>query len=94
MGESYDHTIETSGNFSLGIVSEGHLGYDDGEAECGGNHIVVAVRVRPLFASEVAEGKRSCCDVVNGNTVVIRKGADPGAYLRSQKVNVNFFKSK
>ena len=88
MGESFDyhHSVETSGNLSLGIVPEDKLGCTEGEEETGSENIVVAVRVRPLSAAEVAEGKRSCCDVLSSNTLVIRKGADPGAYLRSQKV--------
>lgn len=89
MGESFDHntTADASGNFSLSMVPEDQLsclGEETGSS--GRENIVVAVRVRPLSASEVAEGKRSCCDVLTRNTLVIRKGADPGAYLRSQKV--------
>lgn len=86
MGDSFDHTNETSGTFSLGIVPEDHFDNLE-ESTCGSSRIVVAVRVRPLSHTEIAEGKRSCCEVVNGNTVTIRKGADPGAYLRSQKVS-------
>lgn len=84
MGDSFDHntTADTS-NFSLSMVPENQLSC---LGDSGSEHIVVAVRVRPLSASEIAEGKRSCCDVLTRNTLVIRKGADPGAYLRSQKV--------
>lgn len=87
MGEPYENSIETSGISNLGIVPEDQFSSLDGESVCGANHIIVAVRVRPLSDTEIAEGKRSCCDVVNGKTVIIRKGADPGAYLRSQKVS-------
>lgn len=85
MGESFDNTntMDASANFSLSMVPEDQLSCSGG---AGSEHIVVAVRVRPLSSAEVAEGKRSCCDVLSSNTLVIRKGADPGAYLRSQKV--------
>lgn len=86
MGDSFDHnntTADASSNFSLSMVPENQLSC---LGDSGSEHIVVAVRVRPLSATEIAEGKRSCCDVLNRNTLVIRKGADPGAYLRSQKV--------
>lgn len=85
MGDSFDHsTLEASGNFSLSMVPEDHLSCIEDAGES--NNIVVAVRVRPLSEVEMAEGKRSCCEVLNGSTVVIKKGADPSAYLRSQKV--------
>ena len=86
MGDSYDHnntTADASANFSLSMVPENQLSC---LGDAGSEHIVVAVRVRPLSSNEIAEGKRSCCDVLTRNTLVIRKGADPGAYLRSQKV--------
>lgn len=87
MGESFDHnTADASANFSLSMVPEDQLSCLGGDGGSGSDNIVVAVRVRPLSAAEVAEGKRSCCDVLTSNTLVIRKGADPGAYLRSQKV--------
>lgn len=91
MGDSFDHTIaaDASANYSLSIVPENQLSCLGGESAllgAGREHIVVAVRVRPLSTTEIAEGKRSCCDVLTRNTLVIRKGADPGAYLRSQKV--------
>ena len=88
MGDSFDHssTADASGNFSLSMVPEDQLSCTGGEAGAGSEHIVVAVRVRPLSAAELAEGKRSCCEVLTSNTLVIRKGADPGAYLRSQQV--------
>lgn len=91
MGDSFDNintTAADASNFSLSCVPE-NLSCLEGESALGGSgseHIVVAVRVRPLSAKEVQEGKRSCCDVLTRNTLVIRKGADPGAYLRSQKV--------
>ncbi len=92
MGDSFDNVNTTAtadaSNFSLSCVPE-NLSCLEGEsalAGSGSEHIVVAVRVRPLSAKEVQEGKRSCCDVLTRNTLVIRKGADPGAYLRSQKV--------
>lgn len=87
MGDSFDHntTADASSNFSLSMVPENQLGCLGGDS--GSEHIVVAVRVRPLSATEIAEGKRSCCDALTRNTLVIRKGADPGAYLRSQKVS-------
>lgn len=88
MGESFDHsTADMTGNLSLSMVPEDQLSCLGMEG-AGSEHIVVAVRVRPLSESEVAEGKRSCCDVLTRNTLVIRKGADPGAYLRSQKVRL------
>lgn len=84
MGDSFDHssTADASANFSLSMVPEDQLSCTG----AGSEHIVVAVRVRPLSAAELAEGKRSCCEVLTSNTLVIRKGADPGAYLRSQQV--------
>lgn len=88
MGDSFDHintTADASSNFSLSMVPENQLSCLGGDA-AGSEHIVVAVRVRPLSSAEIAEGKRSCCDVLTRNTLVIRKGADPSAYLRSQKV--------
>lgn len=89
MGDSFDHNNTTadanaSSNFSLSMVPENQLSCLGGDS--GSEHIVVAVRVRPLSSTEIEEGKRSCCDVLTRNTLVIRKGADPGAYLRSQKV--------
>ncbi|CAM9177760.1 unnamed protein product [Scytosiphon promiscuus] len=95
MGESFDHnntTADASGNFSLSMVPENQLsclGGDSAFLGAGSDHIVVAVRVRPLSSTEIAEGKRSCCEVLTRNTLVIRKGADPGAYLRSQQGSVN-----
>lgn len=97
MGDSFDHnnnniTADASSNYSLSIVPENQLSCLAGESAllgAGSEHIVVAVRVRPLSATEIAEGKRSCCDVLTRNTLIIRKGADPGAYLRSQKVRVS-----
>lgn len=87
MGESFDHnTTDVTGNFSLSMVPEDQLSCLGVEGS-GSEHIVVAVRVRPLSDAEMAEGKRSCCDVLTRNTLIIRKGADPGAYLRSQKVS-------
>lgn len=87
MGESFDcHNTTADTNQSLSMVPEDQLSCLAGEGGVGSNHIVVAVRVRPLSPAEVAEGKRSCCDVLSRNTLVIRKSADPGAYLRSQKV--------
>jgi Kinesin motor domain len=53
------------------------------------NHMRVAVRIRPLSKEELASGKTACCSVVNGNTVVISKGAAHGSYLRSQQGQVN-----
>lgn len=91
MGDSFDHnntTADASSNFSLSMVPENQLSCLGGDAAAGSEHIVVGVRVRPLSDTEIAEGKRSCCDVLTRNTLVIRKGADPGAYLRSQKVGV------
>lgn len=90
MGESFDchHSTDVSGNLSLGMVPEERLEYLGEEGGTSSENIVVAVRIRPLSAAEVAEGKRSCCDVLSRNTLVIRKGADPSAYLRSQKVNL------
>lgn len=90
-GDSFDTNaddITANSNFSLSMVPEDQLSCLDGMVGVGSGseHIVVAVRVRPLSTAEVAEGKRSCCDVLNGNTVVIKKNADPAAYLRSQKV--------
>lgn len=91
-GDSFDGTSIngnndfSSSNFSLGMVPEDQLSCLEGMVGTGSEHIVVAVRVRPLSTAELAEGKRSCCDVLNGNTVVIKKSADPAAYLRSQKV--------
>lgn len=102
MGESFDHNNNTaadaSGNFSLSMVPENQLsclGGDSAFLGAGSDHIVVAVRVRPLSSTEIAEGKRSCCEVLTRNTLVIRKGADPGAYLRSQQVHYccTFFRS-
>lgn len=89
--DSFDVTKDngndfSNSNFSLGMAPEDQLSCMEGMAGTGSEHIVVAVRVRPLSSAEVAEGKRSCCDVLNGNTVVIKKSADPSAYLRSQKV--------
>lgn len=92
MGDSIDHnntTADASANYSLSIVPENQLSCLGGESAflgAGSENIVVAVRVRPLSDTEIGEGKRSCCDVLTRNTLVIRKGADPGAYLRSQKV--------
>lgn len=83
--DTINNDVTGSSNFSLRMVPEDQLSCL-GVDSTGSDHIVVAVRVRPLSEAEVAEGKRSCCDVLNGNTVVIRKGADPSAYLRSQKV--------
>ncbi|CAM9642672.1 unnamed protein product [Ectocarpus sp. 8 AP-2014] len=90
MGDSYDHstTADASANNSLSMVPENQLSCLAG-GDSGSENIVVAVRVRPLSATELAEGKRSCCDVLTRNTLVIRKGADPGAYLRSQKGSAN-----
>ncbi|CAM9706724.1 unnamed protein product [Ectocarpus sp. 4 AP-2014] len=90
MGDSYDHstTADASANNSLSMVPENQLSCLAG-GDSGSENIVVAVRVRPLSAIELAEGKRSCCDVLTRNTLIIRKGADPGAYLRSQKGSAN-----
>lgn len=94
-GDSFDGTSIngnndfSSSNFSLGMVPEDQLSCLEGMVGTGSEHIVVAVRVRPLSTAELAEGKRSCCDVLNGNTVVIKKSADPAAYLRSQKGSMN-----
>lgn len=100
MGDSFDHnsnniTADASANYSLSIVPENQLSCLGESALLGpgSEHIVVAVRVRPLSATEIAEGKRSCCDVLTRNTLVIRKGADPGAYLRSQKVCYYYYQS-
>ncbi|CAM9707501.1 unnamed protein product, partial [Choristocarpus tenellus] len=82
--ETLDQT-EASVNFSLNMVPEDEL-------ECterGIDRILVAVRVRPLSATEVSQGKRSCCDVLNSTTMAISKRAATGAYLRSQQGSVN-----
>ncbi|CAN0252188.1 unnamed protein product, partial [Discosporangium mesarthrocarpum] len=86
MGDSLvDHT-DHSMNFTQGNVPENELICPAGK---GSDHILVAVRVRPLSTKEVSEGKRSCCDAINSTTVSITKRAATGTYLRSQQGSIN-----
>ncbi|KAG5177422.1 kinesin motor domain-containing protein [Tribonema minus] len=75
------------------LLSQGSDGSQDGGPSAGSgsgaSHMIVAVRIRPLSKEELAAGKRSCCEVINGNTVVITKAAASGVYLQSQQAKVN-----
>lgn len=71
------------------IAEEGESDLSTSTIEQNLNHMVVAVRIRPLSKEEQAAGKRSCCRVTNGCTVEITKGATHGAYLRSQQGQMN-----
>ena len=51
--------------------------------------MVVAVRVRPLSVEEQGRGMKSCCNVLKGNVVAIKKEGDPAGYLRSQMGAIN-----
>ena len=44
----------------------------------------VAVRIRPLSESEKASHQSSCCEVIDGRVVAIRKNGSAGEYLKSQ----------
>lgn len=48
-------------------------------------NMIVAVRIRPLSQREIDAGHTSCCSVVHGNIVAIRKGGNASMYLKSQQ---------
>jgi hypothetical protein len=52
-------------------------------------NMIVAVRVRPLSSEEKSKGLKSCCTVLNGKVVAIKKEGDPSGYLRSQMASIN-----
>jgi kinesin family protein 18/19 len=52
-------------------------------------NMLVAVRVRPLSMQEKDKDIRSCCNVLNGKIVAIKKEGDPSGYLRSQMPTIN-----
>jgi hypothetical protein len=53
-------------------------------------NMTVAVRIRPLSQREIDAGHSSCCDVVNGSIVAIRKGGNAAMYLKSQQGRSDF----
>lgn len=52
--------------------------------------MIVAVRIRPLSQREQENGHTSCCNVINGNIVTIRKEGNASMYLRSQQGRLTF----
>jgi hypothetical protein len=52
-------------------------------------NMIVAVRVRPLSSAEKEKGYKSCCAVLNGKIIAIKKEGDPSGYLRSQLASIN-----
>lgn len=53
-------------------------------------NMTVAVRIRPLSQRELDAGHASCCQVVHGNIVAIRKGGNAAMYLKSQQGRSDF----
>lgn len=50
-----------------------------------GKSVIVAVRIRPLSASETEAGVQSCVSTLSDQVVAIKKGQTHGGYLKSQK---------
>ena len=53
------------------------------------SNMLVAVRVRPLSTVEKEKDYKSCCTVLNGKVVAIKKEGDSVGYLRSQMSSIN-----
>ena len=56
--------------------------------EINDKSMIVAVRLRPLSAKEIESGYHSCCNVINDDSIVIRKEGN-GGYLKSDKAIIN-----